>query len=106
MQAGTVRPGDRRDDGQPEPTALVGAVKDLGIAPLVGTRTAGAISGPAGGYLLDDGSMLGLPQVRHLGPDREIIDTIGVPVDHYAPLTALDLATGRAPALAKALTLL
>ncbi|MFG1960682.1 S41 family peptidase [Nonomuraea sp. NPDC049028] len=79
------------------------AVKDNGLGTLVGTRTAGAISGPAAGYLLDDGSLLLLPKVRHLGPAREIIDTIGVPVDHYAPMTALDLATGRDPGVAKAL---
>ncbi|MFB9889102.1 S41 family peptidase [Planobispora takensis] len=82
------------------------AVKGNGLGTLVGTRTAGAVSGPGEGYLLDDGSVLILPKVRHLGPAREIIDTIGVPVDHYAPMTALDLATGRDPGLAKALTLL
>ncbi|MEV1247009.1 S41 family peptidase [Nonomuraea sp. NPDC049750] len=79
------------------------AVKDNGLGTLIGTRTAGAISGPAEGYLLDDGSLLLLPKVRHLGPAREIIDTIGVPVDHHAPMTALDLATGRDPGVAKAL---
>ncbi|MBB4943530.1 carboxyl-terminal processing protease [Streptosporangium album] len=82
------------------------AVKDNGLGTLVGTRTAGAVSGPSEGYLLDDGSVLLLPRVRHLGPAREIIDTIGVPVDHYAPMTALDLATGRDPGVAKALALL
>ncbi|GAA3444277.1 hypothetical protein Pve01_26010 [Planomonospora venezuelensis] len=82
------------------------AVKGNGLGTLVGTRTAGAVSGPGKGYLLDDGSVLILPGVRHLGPSREIIDTIGVPVDHYAPMTALDLATGRDPGVAKALTLL
>ncbi|MBB5777269.1 S41 family peptidase [Nonomuraea jabiensis] len=82
------------------------AVKDNGLGTLIGTRTAGAVSGPSEGYLLDDGSVLLLPRVRHLGPAREIIDTIGVPVDHYAPMTALDLATGRDPGVAKALTLL
>ncbi|GGO71946.1 S41 family peptidase [Nonomuraea cavernae] len=82
------------------------AVKDNGLGTLIGTRTAGAVSGPSEGYLLDDGSVLLLPRVRHLGPAREIIDTIGVPVDHHAPMTALDLATGRDPGVAKALTLL
>ncbi|NUW38534.1 S41 family peptidase [Nonomuraea rhodomycinica] len=81
------------------------AVKDNGLGTLVGTRTAGAVSGPAEGYLLDDGSLLLLPKVRHLGPARETLDTIGVPVDHYAPMTALDLATGRDPAVARALAL-
>ncbi|MBB2743366.1 UNVERIFIED_ORG: carboxyl-terminal processing protease [Microbispora rosea subsp. rosea] len=83
-----------------------GAVKDNGLGTLVGTRTAGAVSGPAEAYLLDDNSVLLLPKIRHLGPAREIIDTVGVPVDHYAPMTALDLATGRDPGLAKALSLL
>ncbi|XVQ88188.1 S41 family peptidase [Microbispora siamensis] len=82
------------------------AVKDNALGALVGTRTAGAVSGPAEPYLLDDGSVLLLPKVRHLGPARELIDTIGVPVDHEAPMTALDLAKGRDPGLAKALTLL
>lgn len=82
------------------------AVKDNGLGTLIGTRTAGAISGPSKAYLLDDGSAVLLPSVRHLGPAREIIDTIGVPVDHYAPMTALDLATGRDPGVAKALALL
>lgn len=82
------------------------AVKDNGLGTLVGTRTAGVVSGPAEAYLLDDNSVLLLPRVRHLGPAREIIDTVGVPVDHYAPMTALDLAKGRDPGLAKALSLL
>ncbi|MEV4180242.1 hypothetical protein AB0J28_02195 [Streptosporangium canum] len=82
------------------------AVKGNGLGTLIGTRTAGAVSGPSEGYLLDDGSVLLLPKVRHLGPAREIIDTIGVPVDHYAPMTALDLATGRDPGVAKALAVL
>ncbi|MEU9889769.1 S41 family peptidase [Sphaerisporangium sp. NPDC051011] len=82
------------------------AVHDLDLGPLVGTRTGGAISGPSAPYGLDDGSVLLLPKVRHLGPAREIIDTVGVPVDHYAPMTALDLASGRDPAVTKALSLL
>ncbi|MCF6476605.1 PDZ domain-containing protein [Nonomuraea sp. MG754425] len=82
------------------------AVKDNDLGTLVGTRTAGAVSGPGEAYLLDDGSVLLLPRVRHLGPAREIIDTIGVPVDHHAPMTALDLATGHDPGVAKALELL
>ncbi|MFI6316586.1 hypothetical protein ACIBG8_03660 [Nonomuraea sp. NPDC050556] len=41
-----------------------------------------------------------------LGPNREIINTIDVPPDHYAPLTADDLSRGRDPGLTKALTLL
>ncbi|WP_066361640.1 S41 family peptidase [Herbidospora mongoliensis] len=83
-----------------------GAVHDHGIAPTVGTRTAGAVSGPASPWLLNDDTAIFLPSVRHLGPKKEIIDTVGVPADHHAPTTALDLATGRDPALRKALSLL
>jgi carboxyl-terminal processing protease len=82
------------------------AVKDLRIGRLIGARTAGAISGPAQAYLLGDNTTLGFPVQHHLGPNREVIDGIGVPPDHYAPLTPEDAAAGRDPALAKALALL
>ncbi|MEV4084839.1 S41 family peptidase, partial [Nonomuraea fuscirosea] len=82
------------------------AIKDLRAGLLVGTRTAGAVSGPAQGYLLRDNTLLALPSRHHLGPDREVVDRIGVPPDHHVPLTPEDAAAGRDPALAKALTLL
>lgn len=82
------------------------AVKDLRIGPLIGTRTAGVISGPAQSYLLSNNTVLGFPTRHHLGPNREVIDRIGVPPDHHVPLTPKDAAAGRDPALAKALTLL
>ncbi|MFC4588534.1 S41 family peptidase [Sphaerisporangium corydalis] len=82
------------------------AVKDLRIGLLVGTRTAGLISGPAQSYLLANNTALGFPARHHLGPDHEVIDRIGVPPDHYVPLTPKDAAAGRDPALAKALALL
>ncbi|MFF4616087.1 S41 family peptidase [Nonomuraea jabiensis] len=82
------------------------AVKDLRIGRLVGTRTAGVISGPAQPYLLRNNTILSFPVRHHLGPDREVIDRIGVPPDHYVPLTPKDAAAGRDPALDKALTLL
>ncbi|MEU8251196.1 S41 family peptidase [Nonomuraea sp. NPDC048916] len=82
------------------------AVKDLRIGQLVGTRTAGVISGPAQAYLLRNHTLLSFPTKHHLGPNREVIDRIGVPPDHYVPLTPQDAAAGRDLALAKALTLL
>ncbi|MDA0635530.1 S41 family peptidase [Nonomuraea sp. MCN248] len=82
------------------------AIKDLGAGRLVGTRTAGVISGPAQPYLLADNTLLSFPARHHLGPDREVIDRIGVPPDHHVPPTPEDAADGRDPALAKALTLL
>ncbi|MFD1540571.1 S41 family peptidase [Nonomuraea guangzhouensis] len=82
------------------------AIKDLRAGLLVGTRTAGVISGPAQGHLLRNNTLLGFPTRHHLGPNHEVIDRIGVPPDHYVPLTPEDAAAGRDPALAKALTLL
>ncbi|GAA0394286.1 hypothetical protein GCM10009530_52160 [Microbispora corallina] len=82
------------------------AVKDLHLGRLVGTRTAGAVSGPAQMYLLGNNTVLGLPSKHHLAPDREVVDRIGVAPDHYVPPTPGDAAAGRDPALALALTLL
>jgi carboxyl-terminal processing protease len=82
------------------------AVKALRVGRLVGTRTAGSISGPAQPHLLSNNTILSFPTSRHLGPGREVIDRIGVPPDHHVPLTPKDAAAGRDPALAKALTLL
>jgi carboxyl-terminal processing protease len=82
------------------------AVKDLGLGTLVGTRTAGGVAGPATSYLLDDHSVLRLPERHHLGANKELIDTIGVAADHHAPLTANDLSSGRDPGVATALRLL
>jgi carboxyl-terminal processing protease len=86
--------------------AFSGAVKDLRLGTLVGTRTAGIVSAPAAAYLLDDGSLLGLPAKRELSAGHELINGIGVAPDYYIPLTAQDLSTGHDPDLTKALTLL
>ncbi|MGV9774674.1 S41 family peptidase [Streptosporangium sp. NPDC003464] len=82
------------------------AVKDLGLGRLVGTRTAGIVSGPAQPYLLGNNTVLRFPSKHHLAPDREVIDRVGVAPDHHVPLTPEDAAAGRDPALARALTLL
>ncbi|MGC5009270.1 S41 family peptidase [Streptosporangium sp. DT93] len=82
------------------------AVKDLRLGTLIGTRTAGLVSGPARPYRLSDNTTVSLPTTHHLGPNREVIDRIGIPPDHHTPLTPHDAATGHDPALAKALTLL
>ncbi|WP_346108626.1 S41 family peptidase [Nonomuraea maheshkhaliensis] len=82
------------------------AIKDLRAGLLIGTRTAGVISGPARPYQLGDNTTLSFPSKHHLGPGREVIDRIGVAPDHHVVLSQEDAATGRDPALAKALTLL
>ncbi|ONI81689.1 hypothetical protein ALI144C_19290 [Actinosynnema sp. ALI-1.44] len=86
--------------------AFSSAVKDLKFGTLVGTRTAGAVSGPGEGWVLDDGSMLGLPKIHEIGSNREKVDTVGVPPDHFAPVTAADLSAGRDPGIDKAVSLL
>jgi carboxyl-terminal processing protease len=82
------------------------AVKDLHLGILIGTRTAGVASGPAEPFLLDDGSLLGLPTTHWLGPDKEVVNGVGVAPDYFIPLTAQDVSTGHDPDVAKALTLL
>jgi carboxyl-terminal processing protease len=86
--------------------AFASATKDLRLGTLVGTRTAGVVSGPADGYSLDDGSSIQLPVFYGLGANGEVINEIGVAPDHYAPMTSADLSAGRDPGLAKAVELL
>jgi len=86
--------------------AFAGAVKDLHLGTLIGTRTAGIISGPAAEWPLDDGSVLILPAEHEVSADHEIINAIGVAPDYYLPNTARDLATRHDPDIAKALALL
>ncbi|MER6827038.1 S41 family peptidase [Streptosporangium sp. NPDC000563] len=86
--------------------SFTSTVKDLRLGTLVGTRTAGAVSGPGAGYLLDDGSVLILPKKHEIGANREVVNTIGVAPDHQAPMTSADLSAGRDPGVTKALTLL
>jgi carboxyl-terminal processing protease len=85
---------------------FAGAVKDLHLGTLIGTRTAGLASGGTTGYLLDDGSVLFLPNTHLLSANHEIINGIGVAPRYYLPYTAKDLATGHDPDITKALALL
>jgi carboxyl-terminal processing protease len=86
--------------------AFSAAVKDLHLGTLVGTRTAGIVSGPATGYLLDDNSLLRIPTRHQKGAAGEIVDGIGVPPDVQLPQTARDLSTGHDPNVAAAIALL
>jgi carboxyl-terminal processing protease len=87
--------------------SFTSAVKDLHLGTLIGTRTAGAVAGPAGGlYRLDDGSTITLPKYHELAANREIVNTVGVAPDYSTPLTAAELSAGRDPGLAKAVELL
>ncbi|MCP2338980.1 S41 family peptidase [Actinomadura rupiterrae] len=119
---GACRP-QRTDDSTPllnaKLVALIGngcasacdafamAVKDLRLGTLVGDRTRGVASGGADAYSLDDNATtLMMPATHALGANGEIFDGIGVPADYRQPLTPLDVATGKDPAVAKAVTLL
>jgi carboxyl-terminal processing protease len=86
--------------------AFSGAVKDLRLGTLVGTRTAGIVAAPADAYLLDDASLIILPARHELSARHELINGIGVAPDYYLPLTPYDLSTGHDPDITKALTLL
>jgi carboxyl-terminal processing protease len=86
--------------------AFTGAVKDLRLGPVVGTRTSGLVAGPALGYLLTDNSSLLLPSLHERSANGEIINGIGVAPDYYIPMTAPDLSTKHDPDIGKALTLL
>lgn len=81
------------------------AVKDLKLGKLVGTRTAGAVSGPGSVYLLDNGTALSLPKNHEIAANKEVVNTVGVAPDYYAPTTAADLSAGRDPGLDKAVSL-
>ena len=83
--------------------AFSGAVKDLRLGTLVGTRTGGIVAAPAAAYLLDDASLLILPATQDLSAHHELINGIGVAPDYYLPLTAQDLSTGHDPDITKAL---
>ncbi|MGH3240179.1 MAG: S41 family peptidase [Spirillospora sp.] len=86
--------------------AFTQAVKDMKLGTVIGTRTGGAVSGPAYGYVLNDNSTLRMPSQHGRGANGEDIDGIGVAPDIYLPRTAHDISGGRDPAMAKALTLL
>jgi carboxyl-terminal processing protease len=83
-----------------------GAVKDLEIGQLMGTRTAGAIAGVASDCFLNNGSMLGITAQRGLGARGETLDGIGVASDYTLPLTAQNISTGHDPDIEKVVSLL
>lgn len=69
---------------------------------LIGTRSAGALSG-ALFYELADGSALEISIVRVLGPDGETINEIGVTPHDVIPLSPADLSAGFDPQLQRAI---
>jgi carboxyl-terminal processing protease len=103
----TTRPARRAGGSAPaRGSDADGVAKALDLGTLVGTRTAGLVSGVGHTWALDDGTLVMLPKYHGLTADKEIVDTIGVVLDHFAPTTAADLSAGRDPALDKAVSLL
>jgi carboxyl-terminal processing protease len=86
--------------------SFTSTVKDLKLGTIVGTRTAGAVSGPGRGFLLNDASVIVLPKMHEIGANKEVINTVGVAPDHVAPMTSEALSAGRDPGVEKALSLL
>jgi carboxyl-terminal processing protease len=86
--------------------AFTAAVKDLHLGTLVGTRTAGVVSGPAAQYLLSDNSTLRMPSRHERAAAGEPVNGIGVAPDIQLPLTPRDLSTHHDPALDRAAALL
>jgi carboxyl-terminal processing protease len=86
--------------------AFSAAVKDLHLGTLVGVRTSGIVAGQAATWTLDDGSAINLPATHALGPNREIINGIGVAPDYVVPLTPDELSAGRDQDIIKALSIL
>jgi len=86
--------------------AFSSGVKDLKLATLIGTRTAGLVSGPAAGYVLSDNSLIRMPSQHEKAANGEVVNGVGVAPDIFLPRTAEDVSTGRDPAMDKALLLL
>lgn len=90
------------DGGSASSSELVaGAVRDLHLGTLVGTRSAGAIAG-AEFYGLNDGSGLEITEDRVLGPLGETIDGIGITPRQQRVATAADLSAGHDPVIDQA----
>jgi carboxyl-terminal processing protease len=78
-------------------------VRDLRLGRVVGERTAGVVAGAGLPFVLDDSSVLTIDTAAAFGPDGEIIDDIGVPVDREAPLpTPAQLSDGQDPGITAA----
>jgi len=86
--------------------SFAAAAKDLHLGSLVGTRTAGVVSGEPHPYNLNDGSAIVMPPRYEIGADHEFVNGIGVAPDYELPVTADTLARGQDVDVDKALELL
>ena len=84
-----------------EAEILAAAIKEYGVAPLVGTKTAGSV-GIAAPRPLSDGSAVQITIRRLVTPSGATIDKIGVQPDNEVELTIQDLESGEDPQLLRA----
>ena len=84
---------------------LAAALREYGIAPLVGATTAGSV-GIANAQQLSDGSAVQLTIRRLVTPSGAQLDRVGVQPDVPVELTIADLERGEDPQLMRALELL
>jgi carboxyl-terminal processing protease len=80
---------------------LAAALKEYGVAPLVGTKTAGSV-GVAAPRPLSDGSAVQITILRLVAPSGARIDKVGVQPDNEVDLTVADLERGEDPQLLRA----
>jgi carboxyl-terminal processing protease len=80
---------------------LAAAIKEYGIAPLVGTRTAGSV-GVAAPRPLSDGSAVQITIGRLVAPYGAQLDKVGVQPDYEVERTVADLERGEDPQLLRA----
>jgi len=84
---------------------LAAALREYGIAPIVGVATAGSV-GIATTQQLPDGSAVQLTISRLVSPSGAQLDKVGVQPDVAAELTVADLERGEDPQLTRAIELL
>ena len=84
---------------------LAAAIKEYGVAPLVGTTTAGSV-GIAAPRPLSDGSAVQITIRRLVAPSGAQIDKVGVQPDTEVELTVADLERGEDPQFERAAEIL
>jgi carboxyl-terminal processing protease len=90
------------DGGSASSSELVaGAVRDLRLGLVVGSRTAGDLAG-AYFYSLSDASALEITQFHVLDALGETVDGVGIDPNQQATVTAQDLSTGDDPVIDRA----
>jgi carboxyl-terminal processing protease len=85
--------------------AFSAAVKQYGVAKVVGSQTAGCV-GIGSRYGLQDGSAVAVTTRKLSGPKGEELNRVGLKPDEVVEVTREELAAGRDPVLDRAVKLL